>query len=563
MGDAPRQITALVVEPYAADQRLFDTVLRPVAERRLVANDVAAARRFLDMEAVDVAVVEPRGQGDDVWALLDTLASRKVPTVVVTSRPDPAVLDAARQHGAYGVMAKPFQPGELRRHLATMLDREVEPHHEPPQPQMSRTHDESSSKVPAGRHTEGDHHGYGRHQDRLAERTRSPDPYPGMSQSFSTSGGSAELHCSWSVLLAIRVRTLALSFSASPPFVTWLVLSVLATAASTWTTLNADRSADDPALPIRVALGVAVGPVAAPLALCAQGVVAGLATGAWTKAASSKTIMNSGIVAFEGFVLGVGLYAFMPSSDVPLGLGFVLAVVAATAIALVMNFASVYASLSYLAGRRPQMSRRWSDHLFDIGGGLVLALVVAGVEENWWVAAIAAAVAAAMVLLRRRSFLAAQVDAYATLQRHVREHERRHAALPDHTEQVVALVRRLVADRADADKERAVAGAWCHTLATGGWPDRCAGAPRPDLWDQVRHLPRSWDLTAIVEAAGRPQFIPLAGVEDLDISTVVGIACAVDALRLEGGRLNTTEDISNTWGHPKGAVDAAYDLHHS
>ena len=562
MGDAPRQITALVVEPYAADQRLFDTVLRPVAERRLVANDVAAARRFLDMEAVDVAVVEPRGQGDDAWALLDTLASRKVPTVVVTSRPDPAVLDAARQHGAYGVMAKPFQPGELRRHLSTMLDREVEPHHEPPQPQMSRTHDESSSKVPPGRHTEGDHHGYGHLEDRLTEQSPGPGDSAGPASFSQRRMERAPLV--W-VGIALACFALALLASTSVPFMPWLVLSVLAAVVSTWTTLYADRSAYDVSLPVRVALGVAVGPSAAPLALCAQGVIAGLATGATTKAEIRKTLINIGIIVLEGMTLGGVLFVLLPTDVIESGawLGFAGAVVAAVVVTLAINLVSVKITLRYLAGEGDQIPADWRDYGRDIVGGLTVAALMLVVLDGTWLSVVAAGLGFAVVGWRWRRFRSAQVDAYATLQRHVREHERRHAALPDHTEQVVALVRRLVADRSDADKERAVAGAWCHTLATGGWPDRCAGAPRPDLWDQVRHLPGSWDLTAIVEAAGRPQFIPLAGVEDLDISTVVGIACAVDALRLEGGRLNTTEDISNTWGHPKGAVDAAYDLHHS
>ncbi len=368
----------------------------------------------------------------------------------------------------------------------------------------------------------------------------------------------------WS-LVVLASFGISLTFATSVPFLAWLVLTGIATGITTWASLHPDRSAYDAALPVKVALGVAVGPLAAPLALAAQGVIAGLAKGASTKARWRTTLINIGIFVLEGFTLGLALRLLLPGTRPTAGGWLILAasVAAAVGATLAINYTTVRATLRYLSGQRSHLPIHWAHHARDVAGGTVLALLVVASVHSGWLTVVGVVAAAGVVGWRLREVRIAQQATLLQLQAQVLDHERQQASLPDHTQQVVTLVEQLVADRQEKERIRAIAGAWCHTLATGGWPDRCAGGPKPELWDQVRHLPHGWELAAVLEAAERPRFIHLGELEDLDAATLVGIACAVDALRLEDGQLHTTQDITDAWGHPKAAVDAVFDLRHA
>lgn len=110
---APRAPSVLVVEPSPAIRRLFDVVLRDVAEQLFTAEDPAVARRILETESIDVVVLEPQGTNEFSWTLLDELVAADIPTVVVTSRADEEVLDEATRRQAAAVLTKPFLSTEL------------------------------------------------------------------------------------------------------------------------------------------------------------------------------------------------------------------------------------------------------------------------------------------------------------------------------------------------------------------------------------------------------------------------------------------------------------------
>ena len=106
--------SVLVVEHSPAIRRLFEVVLRNVADPLFIAEDLKKARRLLAAESIDVVVVEPQGPNLLSWDLLDDLVAAAIPAIVVTSRVDEQVQAEAARRGAVAFLAKPFMPLELQ-----------------------------------------------------------------------------------------------------------------------------------------------------------------------------------------------------------------------------------------------------------------------------------------------------------------------------------------------------------------------------------------------------------------------------------------------------------------
>ena len=110
---ARRALSVLVVEHSPTIRRLFDVVLRDIAERVFTAENPDAARMILGNEPIDVVVLEPQGANEFSWDLLDELVADAIPTVVVTSRAEEHVLDEAARRHAVAILTKPFLRTEL------------------------------------------------------------------------------------------------------------------------------------------------------------------------------------------------------------------------------------------------------------------------------------------------------------------------------------------------------------------------------------------------------------------------------------------------------------------
>ena len=103
----------LVVEHSAAIRRLFEVVLRNVADPLFVVKDQDEARTLLATEPIDVVVVEPHGLHRIDWGLLDDVIAAAIPAIVVTARADEEVREEATRRGATEFLTKPFLPAEL------------------------------------------------------------------------------------------------------------------------------------------------------------------------------------------------------------------------------------------------------------------------------------------------------------------------------------------------------------------------------------------------------------------------------------------------------------------
>jgi DNA-binding NtrC family response regulator len=104
----------LVVEHSAAIRRLFEVVLREVADPLFVVADQEAAREILAGESIDVVVLEPHSATEFSWGLLDDLTKSAIPVIVVTSRAEEQVQEEAIRRGALAFLAKPFSPALLQ-----------------------------------------------------------------------------------------------------------------------------------------------------------------------------------------------------------------------------------------------------------------------------------------------------------------------------------------------------------------------------------------------------------------------------------------------------------------
>jgi CheY-like chemotaxis protein len=105
----------LVVEHSAAIRRLFEVVLREVADPLFIVTDQEEARELLAAESVDVVVMEPQGPHEICWELLDDMVAAATPVVVVTSRVEEKVQAEATRRGAVAFLSKPFSPAALQR----------------------------------------------------------------------------------------------------------------------------------------------------------------------------------------------------------------------------------------------------------------------------------------------------------------------------------------------------------------------------------------------------------------------------------------------------------------
>lgn len=104
----------LVVEHSAAIRRLFEVVLRTVADPLFIVENQHQARIVLATKSIDVVVLEPHGRHQINWSLLDDLIAAAIPVVVVTSRVDERVQEEAIRRGATAFLAKPFIPAQLQ-----------------------------------------------------------------------------------------------------------------------------------------------------------------------------------------------------------------------------------------------------------------------------------------------------------------------------------------------------------------------------------------------------------------------------------------------------------------
>lgn len=106
--------SVLVVEHSATIRRLFEVVLRDVADPLFIVEHQHEARRLLETESVDVIVLEPQGSRQINWELLEFSKAAGIPTIVVTSRADEKVQEEATRRGAAFYMTKPFMPARLQ-----------------------------------------------------------------------------------------------------------------------------------------------------------------------------------------------------------------------------------------------------------------------------------------------------------------------------------------------------------------------------------------------------------------------------------------------------------------
>lgn len=104
----------LVVEHSPAIRRLFEVVLREVADPLLIVEDQDEARELLAAEPIDAVLIEPHGPHQLDWGLLDHLAAAAIPVIIVTSRADEEVQEEASRRGATAFVTKPFMPAELQ-----------------------------------------------------------------------------------------------------------------------------------------------------------------------------------------------------------------------------------------------------------------------------------------------------------------------------------------------------------------------------------------------------------------------------------------------------------------
>jgi NtrC-family two-component system response regulator AlgB len=112
----------LVVEHSAAIRRLFEVVLREVADPLFIVADQEAARELLAAEPVDVVVLEPHGATEFSWDLLDDLTKSGIPVIIVTSRAEERIEAEARRRGAVAFVPKPFAPAALRTIICDLVN---------------------------------------------------------------------------------------------------------------------------------------------------------------------------------------------------------------------------------------------------------------------------------------------------------------------------------------------------------------------------------------------------------------------------------------------------------
>lgn len=106
--------SVLVVEHSVTIRRLFEVVLRDVADPLFIVEHQHEARGLLETESIDVIVLEPQGPRHIDWELLEYSKAAGIPTIVVTSRADEKVQEEAARRGAAFYMTKPFMPARLQ-----------------------------------------------------------------------------------------------------------------------------------------------------------------------------------------------------------------------------------------------------------------------------------------------------------------------------------------------------------------------------------------------------------------------------------------------------------------
>lgn len=565
----------LVYEPDHIQRRLIDVVLRDLAFDLIHVDSIREATARTKLEPIDVVLVD-FGFGQRDTGLVQDLVSGGVPVVVITADASTETLSRVRRIGATAVLTKPYQPTVLRQaiELATRTVRNI--------PVLGRENSDTrwaglspltrittafASKVPSAlerRHDEGQSR-----PEHLEDRLTGPSNHVEPSEEAGPSEGSTDAAgflpgrmdratAGWAIVALVTLIGSSAMGVQRFPFVVWALFTAMVVASTTWTAMFSNRSAYDPAFPLKVALGVAVGAVNAPIALATQGIAAAMANGLATKGSSRTTITNIGVIALEGFVLGVGLRLVLVDArfDGAMSLAVVaLGIAAAGTAALVINFATVLLTLRYLTGRPAPWTGSWDQPIRDIGLGTLLGAITWLVATPRWIILVAAAAFATTILRRLREITRLQLAAYEDLQSRVVEHERLHAELPDHTRNVVAIVSDLVDQHSRTERHQAIAAAWFHSLARGGWPDRCSGGSQPTLWQQVRHLPRRWRLEPTIEMSDRVRHWSATG--RLDVAAIIGLACTVDSLRLRDGQLETLGDIQMAWGYPAHAIHTA------
>ena len=112
----------LVIEHSAAIRRLFEVVLREVANPLLIVTNQEEARELIAAESVDVVVLEPQGPSEICWGLLDDMVAAATPVIVVTSRVEEQIQAEATRRGAFAFLSKPFSPAALQRTIRSIAN---------------------------------------------------------------------------------------------------------------------------------------------------------------------------------------------------------------------------------------------------------------------------------------------------------------------------------------------------------------------------------------------------------------------------------------------------------
>ena len=116
-------VSVLVVEGSPAIRRLFEVVLREVADPLFLVADQDAAHDVLATEPIDLVILELQTATEICWRLLDDLAATAIPVIVVTSRVDEKVQLEATRRGAVAFVSKPFRPAALQRLIRDLMPR--------------------------------------------------------------------------------------------------------------------------------------------------------------------------------------------------------------------------------------------------------------------------------------------------------------------------------------------------------------------------------------------------------------------------------------------------------
>ena len=113
----------LIVEDDCSIREILHMHLELVGHSVRAAEDAQKARRILESEAADLALLDVMLPGEDGFSLGEDLIARGIPVLFLTAKT--AVTDRVRglKLGAQDYMLKPFEPAELLARVENILRR--------------------------------------------------------------------------------------------------------------------------------------------------------------------------------------------------------------------------------------------------------------------------------------------------------------------------------------------------------------------------------------------------------------------------------------------------------